>query len=630
MLSKSFKILFFSILFVNVLYAQKLDSLLKVISLQKEDSSKIINYATVAYIYSFSDREISKDYYDSTLFLSQKIGYLKGEGLAYQGIGEYYYYSQNWDDMKYNLQQAENVFLKIKDLKRYSSIQTVYAAYFEKIGDLEQALRLRVETLQYYEKTNETVGQSQVLGGIALLLTRMKRFDEAKTYYLKSASLRIKNNDKRGASIALLNLGAMLSDQDKIDEASIYLNKCLEIQEELGDQIIVTAASANLARIYNKKGAFEVALKLSKKCLEVYTTEEDSSNMVIARLYIAESYLGLKKFDKSIQQLDSVVIPKYENALFADLYGVYYEVYKKMGNYSKALEYLEKVRVIENENSIAEVQDKVSELKEQYETEKKEIENQQLIKANELSALKLKTNQYLFVAAFLFFILIVTILLLIARNTKTKARENQLQLQQKLLRSQMNPHFLYNALSSIQHYMYANDSEKAGDFLSSFARLSRGILEYSQVETISLEKELKWLKDYVNLQQLRFENEVDFSLNIDETIDNYNTQVPPMLVQPFIENAFEHGFRNIERKGKLEVVYKKNNESIIIQITDNGRGFDKNEQVNKNHVSQAIKITQERLDLLNKGKNKKVQIKVLSEIGIGTTISFVIPYITLK
>lgn len=274
----------------------------------------------------------------------------------------------------------------------------------------------------------------------------------------------------------------------------------------------------------------------------------------------------------------------------------------------------------------------IADMKEKYETEKKELENQQLKKTNEVNQLQLKNNRYVFIGLLLVLVFIVIVSLLIFRNSKVRAREKNLQLQQKLLRSQMNPHFMFNALSSIQHYMYDNDSDKAGDFLSSFARLSRGILDHSQVEAIPLEKEVQWLNDYVKLQQLRFENEVEFTLHIDENIDLFSTLVPPMLVQPFVENSFEHGFRNLNHTGILTIDYTKEANRIIIRIQDNGRGFSQQqtEERTDSHVSQAMRITRERLALLNKGKSNKVLITVESQPEQGTTISFTIPLITLK
>lgn len=626
------KTIFLIFIIFNSVNAQQLDSLLRVIPGQKEDTIKVNNYAMVAYLYSFSNQEQAKKYHDSALILSKKIGFLSGEGQAYQGIGEYYYFQKNWQKMKSNLQKSQSIFLKIDDQRRYNSIKSIYALFYEKTGDLEQALKMKIELLNFYEKTNEKTGQAQMLGSIALLLSRMKRFEEAKEYYLESINLRKKINDKRGESIMLLNLGAMLSEQKKPDDALFYLNKCIELQKNLQDQIILTSAELNLAKVYNEKKAFEKSLKLSERCLEIYKKIPDSLNIAIARFYIAESHMGLKQYNQSIQQLDSVVISDYNKFLYTELHTLYYKTYKEMNQFSKALDHLETIRKIEQENNLSEIQNKISELKEQYETEKKELENQKLKKTNEINQLQLNNNRYIIISITLLSLFIVVILFLIIRYNKIKSREKNLQLQQKLLLSQMNPHFMFNALSSIQNYMYANDSEKAGDFLSSFARLSRGILDHSQAEAIFLEKEIQWLNDYIKLQQLRFDNEVEFTLSIDNTIDVFSTLVPPMLVQPFVENAFEHGLRNINHKGLLSINYKKENNLIIVQIQDNGSGFthNKKEEQRSSHVSKAIKITKERLALLNKGKSNKVQINVDSKPETGTTISFTIPLITLK
>ena len=131
------------------------------------------------------------------------------------------------------------------------------------------------------------------------------------------------------------------------------------------------------------------------------------------------------------------------------------------------------------------------------------------------------------------------------RNSRLKAKHKSVDLEQKLLRSQMNPHFIFNSLIAIQSYIYKKDPVQAGDFLAKFADLVRIILEASRVEFVKLTKEIKMLNLYFELQNLRFENKFEYKIEVSDDIDAENISIPPMLAQPFIENAIEHGIRKI-------------------------------------------------------------------------------------
>ena len=234
-------------------------------------------------------------------------------------------------------------------------------------------------------------------------------------------------------------------------------------------------------------------------------------------------------------------------------------------------------------------------------------------------------------------VVIVLFIIMVIKYREKKIREQNrfLVLEQKLLRSQMNPHFIFNSLSSIQSFIFENNPIVAGSYLSRFAELIRSILYNSREEFISLEKEVKTLQNYLDLQQLRYNNKFEFELYVDPEIDIENTSIPPMLAQPFIENAIEHGLKNLEKKGQLYVQFVQKNEFIKLIVKDNGIGIEAaqkhKDEKRKNHVSLATIITKERIEILNKNlkRNKYgMQIKEQKdEAGktTGTQVEFHLP-----
>ena len=208
------------------------------------------------------------------------------------------------------------------------------------------------------------------------------------------------------------------------------------------------------------------------------------------------------------------------------------------------------------------------------------------------------------------------------------------ELNQKLLRLQMNPHFIFNSLFAIQNYIYSNQTHLAGNYLSDFAHLIRLILDNSRKENISFEKELETIELYLKLQKLRFEDKFDYSIEIDSELQNADYLIPPMLAQPFLENAIEHGLKNLNRKGKINVKYQLTGGIIRFTVIDNGIGLtasrQQKEKTEHKHESLAISICRKRLEILRKKKGGKItftleEIKNNDGSVAGTKVAFNIP-----
>ena len=216
-----------------------------------------------------------------------------------------------------------------------------------------------------------------------------------------------------------------------------------------------------------------------------------------------------------------------------------------------------------------------------------------------------------------------------------KFKEKSIELEQRLLLSQMNPHFIFNALTAIQSYIFRNDPKSAGKYLASFAKLVRLILENSRTKYTTIGKEVKTLEHYLELQALRFDEKFEFKIEVDPEIERESMTIPPMLTQPFIENAIEHGIINVEDKGKIIIRYILDENIILIEVEDDGIGINKAAQLQrpgqKDHISLATKISKERLENLNKLEKGKIKMEIidLSSIDVslhGTKVTFKIPY----
>ncbi len=243
------------------------------------------------------------------------------------------------------------------------------------------------------------------------------------------------------------------------------------------------------------------------------------------------------------------------------------------------------------------------------------------------------------------FILTGIIALILIRNKQTALLKKEKQIQKlkeaelntkaaqlNALRNQMNPHFIYNSLNSIQNFIFKNDAEKANYMLSRFGKLMRSSLELSKLEYISLNKEIDFLENYLQLEIMRFGDKFKYSITRDPAIrDNY--KIPPLLIQPIIENAIKHGFSEMKTDGIIKIDFKLKNKLIKVEVTDNGKGYSQNDDRSiYSETPTALKIINERIDLLNEVNDEISSFRIypLGEISaiVGSQVIIEIPYIT--
>lgn len=242
-----------------------------------------------------------------------------------------------------------------------------------------------------------------------------------------------------------------------------------------------------------------------------------------------------------------------------------------------------------------------------------------------------------FISLNILVVLVVVSTILTLKISSLEKEKKNLQLEQRLLRTQMNPHFIFNILAALQGLVYKKETKTVVGYLSKFAALMRSILYHSREETILLDDEIKFIENYLKLQQLRFTDRFKYQLNIDESINTSMVSIPPMLLQPFIENSIEHGFKEKSgKKGLIKIFFKKEIDFLAIFIEDNGTGIERDKQqqdsINKKHKSLGISTTIERIEKLNLVKDRKKVFEIidLGEKGLkksGTKVSFKIPFI---
>ena len=190
---------------------------------------------------------------------------------------------------------------------------------------------------------------------------------------------------------------------------------------------------------------------------------------------------------------------------------------------------------------------------------------------------------------------------------KTIFNKQLAELEMQALRAQMNPHFLFNCLNSIQRFILENENKIAVNYLAKFARLVRLILENSRDKKVALVKEIESLDLYIQMEKLRFDHNFSYTIDVDKNIDTEFTEITPMLLQPYVENAIWHGLQHKEGDGKISIRIAEKNNSLLFIVEDNGIGRKASAEINrnrKNHNSVGLQITEKRIEMLSNNIEK--------------------------
>jgi ligand-binding sensor domain-containing protein len=199
------------------------------------------------------------------------------------------------------------------------------------------------------------------------------------------------------------------------------------------------------------------------------------------------------------------------------------------------------------------------------------------------------------------------------REARSALDRRILESEQKALRAQINPHFIFNAMNSIQFFITENDKYHAGIYLSRFSKLMRRILDNSKKNWVTMEEELAAIRHYLDLERLRFDDQFDYAIEVDDSIDIFETELPSMITQPFLENAIWHGLMPARRKGTLKVDFFPEGEDVVCRILDNGIGRGEASKIRrsrKGHRSTGIQNVEERLHLLNQQFNTHISVEI--------------------
>lgn len=513
-------------------------------------------------------------------------------GRTLRGLGNTYLKLTNYDQALNYYNQT--LALRLSATEKAERQLDISEVYFQK-GDYAQALA-QVEEIKVTEKTGGEVLLGKIQNQKAKIYARTNNVDQANMLYKSS------QQNMRAAGNA-----APAKEEEALKNTKEEISEVLREQKRYDEDISLRNQSID----FN---------------LEANNLDEASKD----KIQLSKSLAAKGETSEAIQQLkeaailaDSVSNPKEQAAAFLTLA----TLYEKNGRINDALKtyqkYSEAVSRTEQQSEINQQQ------KAELIRKQKEIEtlSNEVVSGQREEQTLLQQQQLVIYGLLVLIVIILITSYFIYKNAQASKRANQL-LALKSLRGQMNPHFIFNALNSVNQFISQNDERSANKYLSEFSKLMRLVLENSQEDFISLQKEEEIISLYVKLEHYRFRDKFEYTIAIDEELNKDTIQLPPMLIQPYIENAVWHGLRYKEDKGKLSLSFERHNGSMQVIITDDGIGRKKSAQLKtdnqKKHNSTGLKNIEERLQILNTvyKTNYKVTIEdLVADSGTRVVIS---------
>ncbi len=619
--------------------------------------------------------------YEESLKLNKSIGFDKGISECYKEMGHFYYKRGDQQQAISHYKKALTISEKLNDKEEVFGVLNDIGWSYILIGDYDEAESIYKEALLKGKGTKNKTLLSGCFSDLGIIYSYQGNYTIALDYYKKSLEIAQKHVDSVAIGNVFGNMGPIYTELENYDKAIDCFKESINYLK--GNYKNATASNYNnIGLAYTAKKEYKRARQYLNDAKKVYREMNDKGGEAIALINTADVHLALNEYDTAYQYFESakkmslevdnqrnicysflgqakilVIKKKYSSALSHVLKGkniadnlellnfqrdankILSDIYNHIGNYKKALQNHQQYQILNdslfNKKNIEKITRLESEYKHRQALDSASIRELQLTKTITETNINLEKTQRNYLWAIIGVLLISMLLGAVIFYQKlghAKAKTQNAVIEQKLLRSQMTPHFIFNSLSVLQGMILNKEEKKSINYLSKFSKLLRITLENSRDKTVSLSQELTAIKNYLTLQNLE-SNAYQSTVLVEDTIDVSLFEIPPMLIQPFVENAIEHAFEGQETNRKIDVKLTYADKKLMCFITDNGIGY-KSQQANKKSYKKSLSssITSERLKILSKDFKMEGSISIEDRQKYneqGTIVTLVIPHKTL-
>ncbi len=633
------------------IYAQQrqIDSIKALVGLDKYDSVKVrhLNKLSNAYC-DIGDMKKAMDCAKSASVLSQKIGYPQGFAKANSNMAFAYYMQADYTNALTYYSKALEITQQLGNTSGAASIISNMGLIYDAQGKLPDALAYFLKALKLAEEADDKKLIATCTGNIGDVYLYQDDYNDALTYFQKSYKLAQDIGNKSGETYNLECIGNVYFKKREYPKALDFYTRALKISEEINDKRSISSALGNIGRVYAADSNYKQAMDNFNSVLK--QSEKMGNQAEVAKYVynIGQVYMDEKKYKdaekyitKSVKLADSIKNKDVSDEGTERLS----ELYAETGQWEKAYDTYKKYTVSKDSLINEDKSKQIGKLEAKYEYDKQLTLQQAETEKNkaiaDASTKKQRLILFLVIAVAGLITLISILIFRLWRTTrkeKMNVEKQKVAMELKALRAQMNPHFIFNAINSIQHFILNNDSKAAHLHLTRFSQLIRKVLENSRFESISLAEEIKMLELYLELESLRFSSKFNYKISVDTSINPENVLISPLIIQPFVENAIWHGLMHLkERQGELLIGFEKINGSLKCTINDNGIGRKRSMELKKgtSHESMGLSIAKERLQIVNMLNKAKTSVNLIDKTNTdgspsGTIVELFMPVILNK
>jgi tetratricopeptide (TPR) repeat protein len=623
-------LIYLFLLLSTVVHAQDkvMDSLKSELKKAKNDIDKTMVLNAIADQYKYSDPTKMAEYGNQALQLAKKIKYNVEEGNAYLNIGTSNIILGDYKKALDNFILAKNIFeennnsaTNKKDVaqglaKSYGSMGIV----FSEQSNYAKAIEYYLKSVKIYESLKDESKCSKLYNNIGVVYKSQNSDFKALEYFIKAQKIQVKLQDVN-VGITLTNIANIYLKQKSLDKASEYYTLAKKALEKNPNPRALGEWYNNMGLYFKEKNQAAEAVLSWKNAITTFTSIDDKFGLGDTYIFLSQFYLEKNQLDEALLNTNKALFLSTEiNVLEQKAVSekLLSDIYVKKGNSNLALEHFQKYSVAKDSLTNEENIRKSVEASMNYEFEKKELlqkeenDKRELVLKEEAKSSKLKL-----IFGALIALLVFGIGFLIynrAQLKKTLTLQKELaEYEQKALHLQMNPHFVFNCLGSISSFIVQNGTDSAIKYLSKFSKLMRLTLEYSKESLIPIDKEIESLQNYLELEQLRFNHKFNFNIRKSPEIED-DVALPPLIIQPFVENAIIHGVIPKKEMGNITIDFSINEDSLICTILDDGIGINQSKLNKENsvlaHKSMALDIITKRLEMIASSTSKKATIEI--------------------
>jgi len=510
---------------------------------------------------------------------------------------------------------------------------------YQSLAQFRKATSSYFESLKVLKNEKDSIYkermQAEVYINLGIVYHEQKLYSKSLEIYHEAQSILESQQMKPQLATVYNNMGVTYTETQDFKIAEKYLNLAYNLYEELNYKVGMAVSSDNFGKIFYAQLKYDKAIEQHQQAIRELQQLHATAYLPATYLGLGESYLGAnlpEKAQLALMKGLQIALKSGQKVQELKLYEGLITLHKSFDELEMALMYYDLYSSLSQELNDQQIGRFIGQQELKEHIDKRDLALKSLQSEAALLEFQINKRNVLLVLSVSVIILITALFSMIYRQHQLKSMNQNFALEQKLLRAQLNPHFIFNALGAIQDYMYNKTAREAARYLSKFSKLMRSILESSRTSQTTLSTELETMKYYLDLQSLRFNKPFHYTIEIDPELDPDLIQVPSLIIQPLLENAIEHGLRP-KQGGWLKIEIKQLMDHIVIAVEDNGVGLENSNRVNQSNKSKQSlgnTITFERLSLINRKSKNKILFKVESrskiEAGLcGTRASLEIP-----